>query len=132
MSSRSKGSLVKAAGVLVGLMALAALLAAVGVEPTREIVLVAEDMTFYLEGDPRTPNPTIEVKAGERVRVRLRNQERGMAHDFAVPALDTALDPLRWNESADVVLDVPSGPGVYEYVCRPHRLMMRGIIRVVP
>jgi plastocyanin len=31
-----------------------------------------------------------------------------------------------------VVLDVPSQLGTYQYVCRPHSLMMRGTIRVVP
>ena len=46
----------------------------------------------------------IEVKAGERVRVVLRNQDRGMTHDFAVPVLGAAVAPMRWNESDDVVV----------------------------
>ena len=117
-------------GVLVGLMLLAALLPAMSSTPAREVTLVAKGMAFYLEDDAQSPNPTIEVKAGERIRIVLRNDDRGMTHDFAVPSLDAALKPISWNESGEVVLDVPSQPGTYEYVCRPHSLMMRGTIRV--
>jgi hypothetical protein len=87
-------------------------------------------MAFYVDGDSSTPNPTLEVKAGERVRVVLRNEDRGMTHDLAVPAVAAAMDAIRWDESGEVTFDAPDTPGTYEYVCRPHALMMRGIIRV--
>ena len=98
--------------------------------PSREVTLVVRGMAFYLEHDPTTPNPTIEVQAGEHVRIVLRNEDRGFTHDFAVPSLNTALDPINWNESDDVVIDVPRTAGTYEYICRPHALMMRGTLRV--
>ena len=120
----------KAVAAIAGLMLLAALLPVRSSTPTREVVLIARGMAFYLEGDPSTPNPTLEVKAGERLRVVLRNQDRGMTHDFAVPAVAAAMNAIDWNESGEVTLDVPDTPGNYEYVCRPHVLMMRGIIRV--
>ena len=120
----------KAVAAIAGLMLLAALLPVRSSTPTREVTLVAKGMAFYLEGDPSTPNPTLEVKAGERLRIVLRNQDRGMTHDFAVPAVAAAMNAIGWNESGEVTLDVPDTPGTYEYVCRPHRLMMRGIIRV--
>ena len=116
---------------LATLMVLVALLPAVSGTPTREITLVVKGMAFYLEDDPQTPNPTIAVRAGERVRVVLRNEDRGMTHDFAVPALDVVLTPITWNEAGEVVLDVPTQPGTYRYVCRPHSPMMSGTIRVV-
>lgn len=94
--------------------------------PSREIALVARGMAFYLNEEAGSPNPTITVARGERVRIRLRNQDRGMTHDFAVPALTTALDAIDWNEENEVVFTAPSSPGTYEYVCRPHRAMMRG------
>ena len=75
----------KVVAAIAGLVLLAALLPAWSSPPTHEIILVARGMTFYLDGEPGTPNPTLEVKAGERVRVVLRNQDRGMTHDFAVP-----------------------------------------------
>lgn len=109
-----------------------ALIPALSSTPPREITLVARNMAFYLEGDGQTPNPTIEVRAGERVRIVLRNQDRGMKHDFAVPAFDAALKAIGWNESGDAVFEVPASPGTYPYVCRPHSLMMQGTIRVVP
>jgi plastocyanin len=112
------------------LMLLIALLPALSSTPTREITLVVRGMAFYLKDDPLRPNPTLEVRAGERVRIVLENRDRGMTHDFAVPALDEALDPIDWNETNTVVFDVPEAPGTYEYVCRPHQLMMRGILRV--
>ena len=64
--------------------------------------------------------------AGERVRIVLRNRERGMVHDFAVPVLQAVLDPVRWNEDGDVVFSAPATPGTYRYHCRPHEAMMNG------
>jgi plastocyanin len=117
-------------GVLIVVLGALATAAAVTRSDEREITLVARGMSFYLLGDPTTPNPTITVNAGERVRIVLRNQDRGMTHDFAVPKLDASLDPIDWNEEEDVTFDVPDSPGRYEYICRPHMLLMRGQIVV--
>jgi FtsP/CotA-like multicopper oxidase with cupredoxin domain len=95
----------------------------------REVTLTVRGMAFYLEGN-ELPNPTITLRAGERVRVVLRNEERGIQHDFAVPAMRAALEPIGWNESSDVTFVVPETPGEYDYWCRPHMLMMRGKIIV--
>ena len=119
----------KVIAALAGLMLLVALLPALSNTPTREVTLVAKGMAFYLESDPSTPNPTLEVKAGERVRMILRNRDRGMTHDLSVPAADAGTKLIDWNESGDVVFDVPTTPGTYQYMCRAHRLMMRGPIR---
>lgn len=77
-------------------------------------------MTFFLESDPLHPNPTIEVKAGERVRVK--NQDRGMTHDFAVPAINAAVSAINWNQENGITFAVPLTPGTYECVCRSHQL----------
>jgi plastocyanin len=103
-----------------------ALAAAMVPAPAREITLVTRNMAFYLEDDPQTPNPPIHVRPGERVRIVLRNDDRGYMHDFAVPALGAAVDLIGWNRSAQVTLTVPDTPGAYDYVCQPHSLMMRG------
>jgi plastocyanin len=120
----------KVVATLAGLMLLAALLPALTRTPTREVHLVMKGMAFYLETDLETPNPTIEVKAGERVRVVVRNEDRGLTHDFAVPVAGAITKEIPWNQSGEVVFDVPEKPGTYEYVCQPHRLMMRGTIHV--
>ena len=111
-------------------MLLVALIPALSGTHTREIVLVVRGMAFYVDGDFSNPNPTLHVRAGERVRVVLRNEERGIVHDFAVPAVGAAVKPLRWNQSGEVVLKVPDTPGSYEYECQPHRLMMHGLLQV--
>ena len=123
------GAALVAAAVL--LSAAAAMIPVVAPAP-REIHLVARGMAFYLESDPSTPNPTLTVRAGERVRVVVRNEERGIRHDFAVPALEAALDPLDWREAGSLTIQVPEEPGTYAYTCRPHRLMMQGVLRVAP
>ena len=94
-----------------------------------EIVLVAKDMAFYA-GSGTSANPVIDVKAGETVRIVLRNQDRGMTHDFAVPSVGVAMKALQWNEKKAITFEAPKKPGTYEYVCRPHELMMKGTLRV--
>jgi plastocyanin len=107
-----------------------ALLPVMSKAPAREVRLVVRGMAFYVEGEPNTPNPTIRVRAGETVRVLLRNDDRGLTHDFAVPALGAALDPIRTDQTDTVTFDVPRESGTYQYVCRPHMVMMRGTIIV--
>ena len=114
----------------VAVLVVTAMLPVMSKTPSREISLVARGMAFYLEGDMASPNPTIRLAAGETVRIVLRNEDRGMTHDFAIPALETALDATDWNETESVTFDVPAAPGTYEYRCRPHMLMMRGTIVV--
>lgn len=120
----------KAVAALAAVMVVVALLPVWTSAPEREIRLVVRGMAFYLEGDPRTANPTLEVRAGETVRVVLVNDERGVTHDFVVPELRASTALIDWNESDAVTFDVPSSPGSYEYICQPHRLMMRGTIQV--
>ena len=110
---------------------LAAALAMALVRPApREVTLVARGMTFYLENGNQ-PNPTLTLKAGERVRIVLRNEDRGISHNLAVPSFKAEFAPIGWNQSADVVFEVPDTPGRYEYWCRPHMMMMRGTIQVL-
>ena len=96
----------------------------------REIHLVVRDMAFYLAEDPQTANPTITVRAGETVHLVIRNEDRGLKHDFALPIADASTRTLSFGEQGEMTLTVPSKPGTYEYVCRPHRAMMRGVINV--
>lgn len=124
------------------LAAAAALLAACGVaialaagaDPApapREIRLVVRDMAFYAAGDP-TPNPTLTLRRGERVRLVLRNEDPGMTHDFTVPGLDVATALLHERgQSAVVVFRAPRVAGEHDYSCTPHATMMRGRIAVL-
>lgn len=97
--------------------------------PTREFVLVARDMAFHARSG-NVANPVLDVKAGETIRVVLRNDDRGMTHDFAVPSAGVGMKRLEWNEDGAVTFQAPKTPGTYDYVCRPHLLMMKGTLRV--
>ena len=97
--------------------------------PTHEFELVAKDMAFYA-GSDGAANPVLEVRAGETVRVVLKNLDRGMMHDFAVPAVGAATEPVSWNDDETITFEAPKNPGTYEYVCRPHLAMMKGTLRV--
>ncbi len=100
-------------------------------EEVREIHLVARGMAFYLDADPATANPTIAVQRGERVRFVLRNETPGIDHDLAIASFGVALTPVTVGRVAAFDLEVPDRPGRHEYVCRPHAVMMKGVIEVV-
>lgn len=96
----------------------------------RAITLTARDMAFYLSGDP-TPNPTLVVGRGEKVRLTLVNRDLGMRHDFAVASLDLSTAVLdEVGETATLEFEAPREPGRSEYVCTFHDQMMKGILRV--
>jgi plastocyanin len=96
----------------------------------REIVLVARNMAFYLAEDPSRPNPTLRMKPGEGVRVVLRSTEPGMAHDFAIRALNVSTDLIVGDASTSVRFRVPERERTYEYACTPHSAMMNGTVLV--
>ena len=100
--------------------------------PGREITLVARDMAFYLPDDP-TPNPRLVLMQGERVALTLRNDDPGMAHDFAVEGpgpLDRASKLIESGESDRIEFTVPATVGEFDYLCSIHPRMMRGIVEV--
>jgi plastocyanin len=96
----------------------------------REVTLVARGMTFALPGQPETSNPVLQLRAGERVRLVLRNEAPGLTHDVAIPAWGVATDPIPGGQSTAVTFVVPRGDGAVEYQCRPHAAMMTGRVDV--
>ncbi len=96
----------------------------------REIRIVAREMAFFVDGD-ETANPTVRFRAGERVRLVLRNEDAGMTHDFAIHAwkIGTKTLTAKGAETA-VVFRVPDERGTTPYQCTPHAQMMRGSIQV--
>jgi len=96
----------------------------------REIVVVASDMAFYVDGDAEA-NPRIRMEAGETVRLVLWNEQPGVIHGFAVGAWQLATPRLQGRERDSIVFKVPEAVGHYVYECSPHSAMMRGTIEVV-
>ena len=96
----------------------------------REITLVTRDMAFYLDGG-ETPNPVLTMRAGETVRIVLRNEDNGIAHNFEVGAWGQDVPTAKRGSSTSALIDAPDRPGRHVYVCGPHSALMRGIIDVV-
>jgi plastocyanin len=119
--------------LLTSLVLMAGLTLALAREPIdREVVLVARDMTFFEEGSS-VSNPTLVVRAGERVRLVLVNEDRGMLHDLSIEALDVLVPVLAGDGSRGwTILEAPETPGRYEYVCTYHERLMRGVLQVLP
>ena len=96
----------------------------------REVPLVVQGMAFYLGEDQTSPNPTIRVAPGERIRLTLVNKDPGFEHNFVVDAWRLRVSTRRGDEGASVIFEAPDQPGTTEYVCTRHAAMMRGTIEV--
>lgn len=121
------------AGIAITIAAVAVsllpMLASSGTGNVREVRLVVRDMTYYLDGSTE-PNPTLQFRAGEQVRLVLKNDDPGMDHDFVIPAWDTRTKLLEGRGEDMVLVKVPDTRGTETYQCTPHSGMMRGSIRV--
>jgi len=115
---------------VVALVAAAVVSSAGAREQVREIHLVARGMAFYLDADPTTANPTIAVRRGERVRFVLRNETPGIEHDLAIASVGVGLPPIAVGHVAAFDLEVPDRTGRHEYACRPHAVMMKGVVEI--
>jgi plastocyanin len=127
-SRRSRRSLVSLGVLLLFAMVTLPSLVADPGPPSREIVLVARNMAFYLDGNP-TPNPTLRLKAGEQVTLVLRSEDAGITHDFAVRSWNVGTPRLNGKGAVSVSFRVPDRrDGPQEYVCSAHAVMMKGAI----
>lgn len=93
----------------------------------REIVIVARNMAFFLDGDA-TPNPFIRVKRGEHIALTFRNEEPGLTHDFVIGGWGVATRQLQGDGVDRISFTVPEVAGTAAYLCSPHSAMMRGTI----
>jgi plastocyanin len=119
--------------IVIAIAALAALLpmlASSGAEAPRDVRIVVRDMAFYVDGNPE-PNPAITLRAGEQVRLHLRNEDAGMRHDFAIKAWTVTTKMLEDRGEEDtIVFRAPDTRGTTSYLCTPHAKMMSGTIRI--
>lgn len=99
-------------------------------EQVRDVTLVVRDMTYYLEGSD-VPNPPLRFTAGERVRLTLRNEDRGMSHDFNIKSWGIATKVLEGKGEDAVLFRVPAvASAPVAYSCNPHAAMMNGSILI--
>jgi Copper binding proteins, plastocyanin/azurin family len=121
-------------GLVVGaLLIAAALLPIIGSsrenDHVRELRLVVRDMTYYVDGQDQ-PNPTLKFRAGERVKLVLRNDDEGMQHDFRVRTWDVGTGIIDGKGEDSVTFRVPARRGEDTYSCTPHPSSMRGTIAI--
>jgi plastocyanin len=96
-------------------------------EQVHEIRLVAKNMTYYADGS-EDPNPALQLVPGEQVRVTFRNDDRGMSHDFGIPAFRVGTGIVDFGTEKSVTFKVPDNPSAATYICTPHSAMMSGRI----
>lgn len=96
----------------------------------REVPLVVQGMAFYLGEDRTSPNPTIRVAPGERIRLTLVSKDPGFEHNFVVDAWRLRASTRHGDDRASVIFEAPDQPGTTEYLCTTHAAMMRGTIEV--
>ena len=98
-------------------------------EAIREIRITARDMSFRVE-EIVEPNPSLALLAGEQVKVTVRNEDRGMLHDFSVPAWGVRTGSVEWGTERSITFRVPTNASTLSYICTPHSAMMSGRIIV--
>ena len=97
-------------------------------EAVRDVTVVVRNMAYYVDGE-NTANPALRFAAGEQVRLTLRNEDRGMSHDFSVKAWGVATKVLDGKGQDTVTFRVPRGSNAStSYTCTPHTAMMNGAI----
>jgi plastocyanin len=116
--------------VIFAVGAIAALLPLTARSVEREVVVVARQMSFYVD-DGVTANPTIRVSPGERVRLTLISADPGFDHDFSIAAWGVSTPMLHGAGRTSIVIQVPETAGTTTYVCSIHASMMSGVIEVV-
>jgi hypothetical protein len=132
MSAEAKRSLLGGVVVLALLLAVAlgtSVTARTG-STARELDLIASGMVFRTLADG-PENPTLDLRAGERLRIVLRNEDTGMRHSLVLPELGLATPEIGPGESA-VLEFIASEPGTYVYYCSLHPVTMRGQLVVQP
>ena len=104
-------------------------------EAGREITIVAQNMAFVIEsqessGLPRLENPTITVKAGQKITIIFRNNDSGMMHDLVIQGLPVQANVVSFGQTTRVTFTAPMKPGEYVYLCSFHPRSMRGVFIV--
>jgi heme/copper-type cytochrome/quinol oxidase subunit 2 len=132
MTIRARNRAITAGGIVAVVAIVATLLPMIAsndVDRRRDVHLVIRDMSYYLDGKG-TPNPTLEFRRGEHVRLRVTSEDAGMEHDFVVRNWKVATKPIEGRGEEIVNIRIPKRAGSAAYFCTPHAAKMRGEIVV--
>ena len=72
-------------------------------------------------------NPTMIVKKGDLVKLRLNNTDTMMKHDLAIQDLDLKTSLLEPGETTEIIF-AANQEGEYDYLCTVHPDQMKGKI----
>ena len=72
-------------------------------------------------------NPTMIVKKGDLVKIRLNNTDTMMKHDLAIQDLDLKTSLLEPGETTEIIFSA-NQEGEYDYYCTVHPDQMKGKI----
>jgi len=95
----------------------------------RDVRITARDMSFQVENVGGL-NPTMALTAGEQVKVTIRNEDKGMLHDFSIPEWGVRTGVVEWGSERSITFRVPANASTLSYICTPHSAMMSGRIVV--
>ncbi|MBA2257903.1 MAG: hypothetical protein H0W18_03330 [Acidobacteria bacterium] len=132
MTIRARNRVITAGGIVAVLAIVATLLPMVAsseLDRKRDVHLVIRDMAYYLDGKG-DPNPTLEFRRGERVRLKVTSDDPGMEHDFVVKNWKVATKSIQGRGEESVNIRIPKRAGTDTYFCTPHAAKMRGTIVV--
>jgi heme/copper-type cytochrome/quinol oxidase subunit 2 len=130
MTIRARNRAITAGGIVAVIAIVATLLPMVASsewDPKRDVHLVIRDMAYYVDGKG-DPNPTLEFRRGERVRLRVTSEDAGMEHDFVMKNLKVATKLIEGRGTEVVNIRMPKQAGTDTYFCTPHSAKMRGTI----
>jgi plastocyanin len=98
-------------------------------EAARELRVTARGMTYYVDG-VADQNPLLTFTPGEQVRVVFKNEDKGMAHNFSIPAWRVEMTVVQGTGEESLTFRVPTNASTAVYVCTPHAEMMSGRVAV--
>jgi plastocyanin len=92
--------------------------------PPREIVLVTDDLAFYEAGQLDRPNPTLQLKVGQPVKLVIRNEEPGkVLHCFNTGGLGVKTTGSLATGESETLTFTPRKKGTFVYACLLHGSM---------
>ena len=97
-----------------------------------EITIVAKNMVFMIESTESSGkvNPTITVRAGQKITIVFRNDDSGMQHDLVIRGLQVQVDVVSCGETTRLTFTAPREPSRSVYLCSFHPRSMRGVFIV--
>ena len=95
----------------------------------REIVLTNRGLVFQFPDQPGLPNPPIQLKKDQPVKLTIRNDEQNrLLHCFNILGLDVQTSRKLATGESETLTFTPKRAGTFMYACMLHPRMMGKVI----